>query len=355
MSGARDFLRDSYLVTRAALLAPLALRRRRASPPTELRRVLVLRLDRIGDLVLSTPFLGNLRTFYPTARIVLAARPFAAELLSATGLVDEIVPLEPGREVETAAALAGEPFDLGIDMHCDYILRPALVLRRVRARFTVGFDIGGRGHLFDLAVRPGRKKHFVQESFDLLRALGLRPETCPPEISLRPEQHRAADALLARSGVRGPYAVFHPGGFYAAQRWPGPRFAELADRTVALGLAPLLLGDAGDARLLREVTGKMRTRPVVICGEGLGVCGAVMSRAALFVGNNSGPLHLACALGLPSVSTMGPTDPVRFWPVSDRASVVRAATVQEIPVERMFSAVKTALAGQGMAEPAGKR
>ena len=88
----------------------------------------------------------------------------------------------------------------------------------------------------------------------------------------------------------------------------------------------------------------MTARAAFGCGQRLGVSAAVIAHSALFVGNNSGPLHIACAMNVPSISTMGPTDPVRFWPASERSQVLRAKRVEHISVEEMFAAAKTALA-----------
>ena len=351
----RALLRDGYLGARGALLAPLAVLRRRAVLPQPCRKILLVRIDRIGDLVLSTPFLRNLRQLLPSGEITLVGRAFATELLHGGDLVDRIVAIGAGGGAEAVGQLAAEAFDLAVDLHYDYPLATAFLARRARARCTAGFDIGGRGALFDCPVPARQRKHFVEETLDILRALGLTPCRAPLEVHLCPQAAEASRSLLSGQGVEGPYAVFHPGGFYPEQRWPAPRFAQLADLIAEEGLAPVLIGGMEDRPLLQEIAGSMKASSAFICGQGVGVAAAAIAGSALFIGNNSGPLHIACALDVPSVSTLGPTDPVRFWPVSTRARVLRAERLEQLPVEDMLDVARTALAsvaGRDVARPA---
>lgn len=340
---ARSLLLHAYLQARSVALLPLRVLPRRL-PPREWRKILLVRIDRIGDLVLSTPFLRNLREALPAAHVVLLGTGAASELLSDGKLVDRIVVYsKTGDRGRMLDELRHQQFDLAVDMHYDYTLATARLTRRVRASSCVGFDMGGRGPLFDIAVPTRQKKHFVEESLDILRTLGLMPRAVPLEISLHPRALDEAHGILTQMGVRGRYAAIHPGGFYPQQRWPAERFARLADLVAESGLTPVFIGARGDIALLGEISGRMTRTGAIVCGQSIGVAAAVIGGSALFVGNNSGPLHIACAMNVASVSTMGPTDPVRFWPVSEKARVLRADTVGQISVDEMFAAIKDML------------
>jgi ADP-heptose:LPS heptosyltransferase len=343
MMATRALLRYAYLGLRGVALAPIAAVRWRSSLPQRCRKILLVRTDRIGDLVLSTPFLRNVREFFPDAEVTLLGNAFTRELLHGWELVDRILVIDQEAGAGVVRGLASEGYDLAVDMHYDYAFKTALLARQARARCSTGFDIGGRGALFDIPVPAHERKHFIQETFDILRALGLQPRPCPLEVELSPQSRAIADDLLSREGVGERYAVFHPGGSYASQRWPAANFSRLADFTAQLGLTPVLIGGEGDRLLLDEIAGTMTVRPALLCGQGVGVSAAAIARSGLFIGNNSGPLHIACAFSIPSVSTMGPTDPVRFWPRSDHARVVRARTVNEISVDEMAAAVTEVL------------
>lgn len=339
----KDHLRRTYLGLRGLALAPFAHLRQRQPFPERVRKILLVRIDRIGDLVLSTPFLRNLRELFPSAEIVILGRGFTRAILYGAEFVDRVLVFEQGGDAGLLRQLACEGFDLAVDLHYDYELKTAFLARRTRARCSVGFDVGGRGVLFDVAVPARERKHFIEETFDILRTIGSEPRKCPPEISLCPQAYEEAADLISREGVTGRYAAFHPGGFYPAQRWPAAHFARLADLIATIGLLPVFVGGRDDLPLLHVITAMMTARGVFLPGSDIGVSAAVIARSALFIGNNSGPLHLACALNVPSVSTMGPTDPVRFWPVSERACVLRAKRIEQIPIEEMFAAAKRAL------------
>jgi ADP-heptose:LPS heptosyltransferase len=343
---AKDLLRCAYLGARRMVLTPLALMRRRSTLPENCRKILLVRIDRIGDLVLSTPFLRNVRELFPSAEVVILGRSFARDLLHGGGLVDRILVFDQEGDAGVVRGLASEGYDLVVDMHYDYELKTAALTRQVRARCSVGFDIGGRGALFDVAVPAREKKHFIEETLDILRTMGFQPREYPMEVHLSPRASAAALDILARQGIGARYAVFHPGGFYPQQRWPAQKFAQLADLTAGLGLTPVLIGDREDSVLAHAIANTMTARATVICGQDIGVSAAAIARSTLFIGNNSGPLHIACAMNVPTISTMGPTDPVRFWPVSERAYVLRGERVEHISVEEMFAAAKAALSSR---------
>lgn len=343
---ARELCRRAYLAARGVCLAPLRLRRR-TSPPDACRRILLVRVDRIGDLVLTTPFLRNVRECFPAAEIVLLAKDFARELLLGGTCVDRIVTFDRKRQDEILHGLSSEGYDLAMDLHYDYALATARLARQAHARCSVGFDIAGRGALFDVPVPARERKHFIDETLDILRALGLPSHRYPPKIHLAPSAHDGARQALSHQGTGVRYAVFHPGGFYPEQRWPALRFARLADLTAELGLTPVFVGGKEDDVLVRGIVGSMTTKAASLCGQSIGLSAAAIAHATLFIGNNSGPLHIAGALNIPSVSTMGPTDAVRFWPVSPQASVLRAARVEDISVEEMFGAVARAVGRPG--------
>jgi ADP-heptose:LPS heptosyltransferase len=318
--------------------------------PDTCRKILLIRVDRIGDLILSTPFFQNLPDAFPDAEVVLLGRGFSHEVLTGHRAIRRCVSVDGPDGGRVLRSLANERFDLVIDMHCDYILRTALLARRVPSSCRVGFDIAGRGSLFDIAVPAPHGKHFVEETFDIYRALGYEPKRYPPSLWLAPEVRKEARRLLAERDVLSPYLVLHPGGFYPAQRWPARHFARVAQYVSGSGITPVFIGGPEDGPALAEIDAMLGSRARIFSACSLGVSAAIISGAILFVGNNSGPLHIAGAAGVPSVSTMGPTDPVRFWPLSPHAVVLRAATVTDISAEDVGSAVEKSLAAR--AEPA---
>ena len=333
----RQVLRDSYLTLRTGLLWPLRLLELQSKlTPGAVKKILVIRKDRLGDLILSLPFLKNLRTAFPGAEITLLAQSFAGEIIS--GEADRIIQAD---EPELGSKLKALRVDLAIDMHYDYTLSTALLCRTSGARWRAGFDISGRGFLFNIRVPANERKHFIEETADMLKSLGIQPELGAPSVSVREGDRVAAAALLAEKGLsRKTLVAVHPGGFYKEQRWPAPRFTELLNRLHEnRKLSFILLGSAQDGDLLSEMAAGLHAPYLNAGGLELRLCAALMAQTSFFIGNNSGPLHLACALGLPTVSTMGPTDPVRWHPVGARNIVVRKPKVEDITAAEMEQAV----------------
>jgi ADP-heptose:LPS heptosyltransferase len=160
----------------------------------------------------------------------------------------------------------------------------------------------------------------------LVEAAGGRSRSLQPTYTVPDRDDREAESRLRHAGAwpgRVRIAV-HPGGTYPTQRWPLERFAEAAralasrrDGQVVVLCGP---GEQAQATLLGELLGDVA---VVATPGSVGDLAAALGRCDLLLANNSGPLHLAAAIGLPTVSTMGPTDPVRFWPWGRSQSVLR--------------------------------
>ena len=310
-----------------------------------IRRILLIRLDRLGDMVLSTPFFASLKAAYPRAEISLLARPFAAQLIKPENGVDRIVVCAGGWAEAAQLARLQTP-DLAVDMHYDHILGPALACAWSGAKWRAGFAIAGREAFFNLHAPVGKPRHFLDEMADLLRTLRAEPTVTKPFLAA-PHPCEAVDELN-RSSPKDSSArlcVIHPGGYYPEQRWPAERFVALARRLQRkFGTAIVVLGGLTESRLIESIARACDAK--TFASADAGQTAALLARADLFIGNNSGPLHMACALGVASVSTMGPTDPRRFWPVGEKAVVVQTEDfdVRRITLESMSAAAERALA-----------
>ncbi len=312
-----------YLAARAAFLTAAGLlrrRQRRPPPPSRVSRILVIRCDRLGDMALTTPALQDLRGHFRNAEITVLAPPAPLSLLAGHPAVDHRAPLS-GRRLP--ADFVGR-FDLVVDFTPDETLRGALLARATRARFRLGFHAFGRQACFSLrGPRADPRRHVLDLNRDLMVALGIEPRDRRPALHVTPDERGAAQARLASLGAAAPRVVVHPGGHYPSQRWPAERFAEIVTAlTGRNGAACIVVAGPDEQDLVRRICGAtpdaLATGPLAV-REMM----AVIASCDLFIGNNSGPLHLACALGLPTVSVMGPTDPLRFAPRGPADRVVR--------------------------------
>lgn len=308
----------------------------RAAGPVS--KILIVRLDRIGDLILSIPVIDNLRLKYPSAKITLLVRPYLMDLaMMIQGAANVKVYYDIPHNFN---AIRSEKYDIAIDMHYDYKLEPALIAYLSGAPVRVGFAWGGRELLLTNSVKatipPG--KHMVETGLDLLRAIDVPVTVTVPKLIPPPS------AIPSTKLV-----VVHPGGYYESQRWPAPYFAEMVKRMIdELNEVPILIGGPDDRELVYEILSAGSERCCKVAFPNMRDLIEILADSKLLVCNNSGPVHLAAALGVPTVSTMGPTDPVLWWPVGPGHIVVRKGKkVSDITVDEMFEAVKKALEGKG--------
>lgn len=321
----RAFARRLLLAARTPLLLASGLFRRRITTPhspARVSRILVVRTDRLGDMALTAPALLDLRDHFRRATITVLAPAGPLALLENHPAVDRRVVLDRGglpREMT-------DGFDLAIDFTPDENLRGAFLAARSRAPLRIGFAAAGRQALFTLrAPRADPGRHLVDLHRELLASLGVTPRDRGPSLFVSPEERGWAQSRLAALGAAAPRVVVHPGGHYPSQRWAPERFAEvitlLTERT---GAACIVLHGPGEERLAERVcaassdalpAGPLSVRRLL----------ALIASCEIFLGNNSGPLHMAAALGIPTVSVLGPTDPARFSPRGPADRVVRHA------------------------------
>jgi ADP-heptose:LPS heptosyltransferase len=319
----RSSARLAWLGVRAFVLLTLGLLRRRVRrlpAPSGISRILAIRCDRLGDMALTTPALSDLKEHFRRAEITVLAPAAPLALLEGHPAVHHRVALS-GRSLP--ADLAGR-FDLVIDFTPDEDLRGARLARATRSPLRAGFRAFGRQAFFSLrGPRAHGRRHVVDLNRDLMEALGIKPGDRRPELHVTREERGHAQARLAALGAAAPRVAVHPGGHYPSQRWPAERFAELVTAlTGQMGAACIVVAGPDEQDLVERICA---ATPDALAMGPLGVreMMAVFSACDLFVGNNSGPLHVASALGLPTVSVMGPTDPLRFAPRGPADRVVR--------------------------------
>ena len=320
----KERIKELYFGLRARLL-PKAEKAQRVDPE-RVSSILVVRIDRLGDTVVSLPAIEALRAVFPASRVTVLARPGMRPLLQ---MVPGIAVLEYRGFFSAVRAARKAGFSMAVDLLMDYTLKTALLCALSGAKVTAGFDIGSRGALFNIALVPaGEKKPMRLFLLDLCRAIALRagyPGVIPdsePRLRIGELEQGAARNIL---GVTRDQCVvgIHPGGHYPSQVWMADGFAELGRRLAARGCRVVVFGGREEKRLLERIGGKIGTGARVFCGLPLDRLAGLVSLMDLLVCNNSGPLHLAAALGIPTVSTMGPSDPALWYPAGDSAVVVR--------------------------------
>jgi lipopolysaccharide heptosyltransferase II len=300
-------------------------------------RILLVRLRQIGDVVFTTPAVRGLRARFPDAHLTYVVEPAAAPIVAENPLLDEIIIAPRGRgiaglaeELALVGRLRAARFDMAIDFHGGP--RSSLLTWLSGAPVRLGYDVVGRSWMYTKRVprpRRHRPRHSVENQWDLLSALDIPlPDATrfPVEMNPAPRAAEAVSERLARAGVGDDHRVIvvHVSAGNPFRRWPTAAFVALVTvlvardrrRRVIVTSGPSELQAAGgvitQARLLLDPADRDH---VLSCGEfSLAELRALVDRAALYIGGDSGPLHVAATSTVPIVGLYGPTLPVRSAP-----------------------------------------
>lgn len=323
---------DRLIATAAAIARPFRRRTRPAAPA----RILLLRLERIGDLLMALPAIGDLREAYPSAEIDLVVGSWNEPLASAVRGVTRVRALDArwlARESEgrglaallsSARAWRAERYDLAINFEPD--IRSNMVLAASGAAWTAGYSTGGGGPLLDVALEYDPSAHTTANARRLVAAVvGGTPQDVPRTM-LEIGGRAAEDAEKLLGGATRPLVGVHASGGREIKQWPPERFAEVARGLItASGATIVLTGSRADLPLVQRVAGLLPPeRTIVAAGDAdLLATAAVLQRLDLFVTGDTGPMHLANAVGTPIVAVFGPSDPARYAPTGPLDRVVR--------------------------------
>jgi len=301
--------------------------------PAGIRRILIRVNNWIGDVVMISPAVRALRAHYRGARIAILAKSWVLDTLRGDPVYDDLIEYDSGGRhrglrgrLRLAADLRRERFDLAVLFQKAFDAAALAFLAGVRHR--VGYATDRRALLLTRALPPPpADTHHVEAFLGIARALGCPIEDPYPSFHLTAGDRERAAALLAEAGlaVYAPLVAFHPGASKEPRAWHPDRFAELGRRLVAArGGRVILLGSAAEQDLLRRIADGLPPGRALVPAPGLSikVSGGILERCHLFVGNDSGPMHVAAALGVPMVGIFGPGTPRRTGPIPARARVV---------------------------------
>lgn len=293
------------------------------------QNILVIKLRYLGDVLLATPTLQALKAAYPTARLTALVNRGTEEILIGNPDVDEIMPLDRGSIVEQwrfAVTVRRRGFDLVVDLTDGD--RAAFLTWISGASVRIGFNAEQRwtGRCYTTVVQSNATAHRIERDLAALTPLNISPIDRIPRLWLSNEDESGTEELLANLAVRSDESlvVIQPGARYWFKAWPSERFAELADRlTEKFGCQVLVGGSRQEIDLAQLVVKQAKSRLISIAGlSPIRTLAALLKRAALFVGNDTGAMHIATAVGTPVVALFGPSNPAEWGPRGGPAEVI---------------------------------
>jgi lipopolysaccharide heptosyltransferase II len=316
-------------------------------------RILLVRLRPIGDVVFTTPLISALRRHYPTAHLSYVVEPDAAPIIEGNPHINELIVVPRRRglariadDIQIARQLARKEYALAIDLHGGP--RSAWLTWASRARRRIGYTIPGRSWMYTDVVQRSRQltpRHSVMNQWDLLTPLDippLDPARDPLQMPDNPQAAKSIDEFLSRSGIRNSDSliVIHVSASTRFKRWPEDSFVSLVTGLVRQGTNRKVFFTSGpsDAEAAQRIADASRTQlgPLATAilesrQMTLPELRALIARAALFVGGDSGPVHIAATTAVPIVELLGPTLAERSFPWRDPALYSEIIDPGELP------------------------
>jgi len=311
----------------------------RGNPIPDPGKIMVRAPNWIGDAVMSLPALEALRARYPSAEIVVVAKPWVSEIFAGHQAVSRQIDYDSTGEHRgarglwnLARALRDERFDAAVLFQNAF--HAAWMARLAGIPVRIGYTRDARGALLTHAIEapaPAAYGHHAYYYLQLLLRAGVIPKFEPVEeirLTAGKAERAWARKYVESLGYSGPrlFVGVSPGAsFGPAKRWPPERFADLADRLIgALGADVLIFGSAAEKPLAEAIAGEMEHTPTIVAGEtSLAQLMALFAQCRLIVTNDSGPMHLAAALGVPLVAVFGSTSQRSTGPLGAHVRVVK--------------------------------
>src|SRR5438105_6595404 len=304
---------------------------------SQVKRILAIRLDNLGDVLVTTPALHAIKTSMPTIALSLLTSPVGAQVASLNPDIDEVIvyeapwmdpwqrlPQSSKREQQMIAMIKERQFD-GAIIFTSYhqsSLPAAYLCYLADIPLRLAASIDGPGSLLTTRHKhPERMMHEVERGLDLVNAIGFTTDNRALVLQVPAEAREQIDAILARQGVnrRCPLVVVHPGCSMPARTYPWEMYVEVIDLLVAETGATVLLTGAEDEReLVRRIVSKLRkdSRHAIHTFVGTlpfpALC-ALIEAADLTITNNTGPMHISAAVKTPVVALFALTTPPAQW------------------------------------------
>jgi ADP-heptose:LPS heptosyltransferase len=316
-------------------------------------RILLVRLRQIGDVVFTTPAIAAIRRRFPDAHLTYVVEPAAAAVVANNPHLDEVLVAPRGRgvagflaDLKLGRKLRAAKYDLAVDFHGGP--RASMLTWLCRAPVRIGYRVVGRSWMYTRIVgrpRELRLRHSVENQWDLLAALDIPPPSTkddPVDMSIDPDAAVAVDRRLAQAGVSrdNEIAVMHVSASSPFRRWPLTSFVETAASLASVnGRRVIVTSGPSERTAANDVIAAARAalppglrERVLDCGDfTLAELRALLERSAVYIGGDSGPLHIAATTRIPIVALFGPTPSARSAPWRDPALPVALVEVEGLP------------------------
>ena len=296
-----------------------------------MKRILVVNVNWVGDVLFSTPFLQALRENFPECFIACLVVPRCLEVLEGNPHLDEVLIYdEKGThrsvfgKIRLIRLLREKRFDQAYLLHRSFTRRFLTVLAGIPERIGYAIKLGGA--FLTKKISPSAAPVHKVDYFLGLLPEGSRLQSRNYTLTVKEEDRNYVTALLEKKGIRKeePFTAFCPAGNWDQKRWPAERFAALGNRLIEQGHRKIVItGESRDIPLGEKIASFMKEKPVLVCGEtSLKQLAELLRRAALVISNDTGAMHVAQSQGAKVVAIFGPTDPKLTGPSGSHPKII---------------------------------
>jgi len=297
--------------------------------PIQAKNILVTQFRQVGDVLLTTPAVKVLRDHYPESHISYLTETGPAMLLQENPHIDRIIERDRRggiiRDAKLVRSLRKAKYDLVIDFFCNP--RSAWMSFLTGSPYRVAAYHAGRSWWYTHTPGiQGGKGYAAEDKLALLRAIGIDGELVPPAIHVSDDARLYIDIFFTRQDVKNktPVITIDPTSRRQAKRWISERYVQLADRLVEKYSATVIfIWGPGEKEMVDSLIKQGKYQHILACSTDLMQLAALLDRSHLHIGNCSAPRHIAVAVGTPSLTIMGPTDPESWTFPSPIHRVVR--------------------------------
>lgn len=299
------------------------------------KNILIVKLSAIGDVIHALPVAHVLKQTYPQARITWVVEKPAYDLLTNNPDIDEIIIFDKPKfksltglltnGYQLARELKSKKFDLVIDLQ-GLFKSAAISYLSGASKRLVYCNARELSHLIGQRICGEHEQGHVTERYlDVARHLKCTVDQVVFPIHITQSEEKKAEAIANHAGLKleNPYIVLAPGTNWPSKCWPPTHFAKLADMLYDSNIIPVIIGGPNDQRLAREIITNTQVPPIDLTGKtSMKQLAYIIKKSQAFVGGDTGPMHLAVAVGAKVVTMFGPTNPKRNGPYGDNHKVL---------------------------------
>ncbi|MDD5496285.1 MAG: lipopolysaccharide heptosyltransferase II [Candidatus Omnitrophica bacterium] len=302
------------------------------------KKILLIRLDKMGDIILSTPAIKAMRNAYPNSHIAFMAQPYVHDILKGNPYLDEVIlydkkERERGffRNLRFVLKLRKKKFDLAVAFHPSNRTHMITFFAGIPER--IGYD-KKMGYLLTRRIPHTKQfglKHEIDNVLDLLRYMGVEAKEKELYVSVGEHNERHAEHIFRDNGIGKDDIIvaLNPGASCLSKKWPWENFVKVADGLAdRLAARIVIVASAEDKPIGNKIAEALKARPIDLSGATtVGDLASILRRSSLLISNDSGPVHMASALGTPTIVIFGRSNrglaPARWGPTGKRSKILQ--------------------------------